>query len=101
LHDYLSKLDFLTASPDHLNLTSSTAASIEQYARKLSDDLGLNYDEINELTGNTLSTSKIVLSHHRRLERYFLFFAEGRIRLPSDTDAPVANSPSIDVTLDV
>jgi hypothetical protein len=95
LHDYLSKLGFLTTAPEPENVNSGTEASIEGYARKLADDLGLNYDELAELTGNPLSSAKIVLSHYRRLERYFLFFAEGRTRLPTDADAPHADIASL------
>jgi hypothetical protein len=87
LHDYLSKLDFLATSPDSLKIHSATASSIEGHARELAEGLGISYDEIASLTGNPLSTAKIVLSHYRRLERYYLFFAEGRTHLPSDQDA--------------
>lgn len=93
-HSYLSKLDYLTASPG-IKLSKSTEDSIAEYARKLADNLGLDYDEIDNLTGSTLSTAKIVMAHYRRLDRYFLFFAEGRARLPSDGDDIIANSPSI------
>jgi hypothetical protein len=96
LHEFLSSLDFLTAAPDQIKLTTSTARSIEGHARKLADGMGLSYDVIDQLAGNPLSTAKIVLAHYRRLDRYFLFFAEGRARLPSDEDdVSVANSPSI------
>jgi hypothetical protein len=40
-------------------------------------------DLIYNLTGrNSLIFTKILLSHFRRLERYFMFFAEGRVREP-------------------
>ena len=32
----------------------------------------------DKLTHNTLTTAKILLAHYRRLERYHLFFVEGR-----------------------
>lgn len=86
LHSYLSKLDFLSVTFSNYKISTGTEQSIEQYTRKLADELGLEYDELYELTGNSLSTAKIVLSHYRRLDRYFLFFAEGRARLPSDED---------------
>jgi len=84
LHKYLSSLDFLTQAPERLKISTGTAESIKEHARSLADDLGLDYDEIEQLTTHSLSTAKIVLSHHRRLRRYFLFFAEGRVQLPGD-----------------
>jgi hypothetical protein len=46
-------------------------------------------DVIYNLTGrNSLIFAKILLSHFRRLERYFLFFAEGRVKEPKTVVSP-------------
>jgi hypothetical protein len=95
-HDLLSKLDFLKHAPDQLHIGEATSESIATHSRELAKGLGLHYDEIDALTGNPLSTAKIVLSHYRRINRYFLFFAEGRLHFPDDDSSDyVANSPSI------
>jgi hypothetical protein len=85
LHKYLSSLGFLTQAPERLKMSESTELSIKGHAHDLSHGLQLNYEELDELTRHPLSTAKIVLSHYRRVRRYFLFFAEGRVQLP-DTD---------------
>jgi hypothetical protein len=62
---------------------------------KLADLLYVDHKPIALLTGhNALLTAKIVLSYHRRLERYHLFFVEGRVKASGTSPPSVASSPS-------
>jgi hypothetical protein len=70
-------------------------------ARRAPDQCARRQQPIDRLTGqNALLTAKVLLSYHRRLERYHLFFVEGRVRAAGATPTAVASSPSIDGTLD-
>jgi hypothetical protein len=92
LHSYLSKMRLLKSASDRFDASGAVAKYIRRKNQEFAANLELDYDAIDELTGaNSLATAKILLSYHRRLERYQLFFAEGRVKL---NDGPVANSPS-------
>jgi hypothetical protein len=93
-HGFLSGLDLLTRSPDQIVLVDAAAQSIRERSKSFADKLGIDHALIDVLTGfNPLSTAKILLSHFRRLRRYFFFYAEGRVQ-PGVTVPSVANSPS-------
>jgi hypothetical protein len=87
LHNFLSRMKLLKttrASADRLERNDPISKEIGSKNSEFAANLGVNLTAINQLTGkNALSTAKILLSHHRRLERYHLFFVEGRVR-PSD-----------------
>jgi hypothetical protein len=70
--------------------------------RRYANLLELDYDVLHRVAGRDgLLTAKILLAHWRRLDRYFQFFAEGRVSLgKKGSEIPVASSPSIDARPD-
>jgi hypothetical protein len=101
LHGYLSKAKLLKAGADRLERSDAMSKYIREQNQKLAQLLRIDHKPIDRLTGqNALLTAKILLSYHRRLERYHLFFVEGRVKAGGTTPTAVANSPSIDGTPD-
>jgi len=82
IHGYLAKNKLLKADSEKFDNDGSISQFLLKESYDFSGGLGIdNAELIYELTGrNALKFSKILLSHFRRLERYFMFFAEGRIR---------------------
>lgn len=81
-HSYLSRMKLLKRASDRFDKTGSVAKSIKEKNQEFAANLELDYATIDKLTGsNALVTAKILLSYHRRLKRYQMFFAEGRVRL--------------------
>lgn len=82
LHKYLASSQLLRADPERFDRDGSVAKYLLQEARALAALIRLTDVElIYKLTdNNSLALSKIVLSHFRRLEKYYLFFAEGRVQ---------------------
>lgn len=102
LHSYMSKGKLLKMESEKFDKTSVVAKYLKENGQEFAEYLGVDYNTIDKLTGhNALATVKILLSHWRRLDRYHLFFAEGRVQFPKEGDDLVANSPSIDETPDV
>jgi hypothetical protein len=100
LHTYLSALNLLTTGPEAVRLTAETKKNILDKCKEFAAKLGVDFKTIYDLTENReVSAAKILLSHYRRLRRYFWFFAEGRVRSTSAGEF-VANSPSIDAIPD-
>jgi hypothetical protein len=98
LHGYLGKMRLLR-HPDRFETTGPVASHIKKQNQEFAGKLGIDCSTLDKLTRNSLLTSKLLMSHWRRLDRYYLFFAEGRVRLPADDNHSnrfVANSPSID-----
>jgi hypothetical protein len=96
LHSYMSKAKLLKMEPEKFDKTSPVAKYIKEHGQIFAGYLGIEYDTIDRLTGhNALATVKILLSHWRRLDRYHLFFAEGRVQFSKEGEEPVASSPSI------
>jgi len=90
LHSYLSRSKLLKAGPERFDKTGPVATFIRKLSRAFAKSLGVDFDAVDRLTGkNALLSAKILLSHYRRLERYHLFFAEGRVQLPSKLDDAV------------
>jgi len=86
LRGYLSKSKFLKLAPEKFDKTGPAAKHIRGMCNDFSRSLGVDNQAIDRLTGNhPLMIAKILLSYHRRMERYFLFFAEGRVKFPEDT----------------
>jgi|SRR6185437_10549753 len=89
LHLFLQKGKMLRMDADD-EFDNSTA--IARRVRALADDLAgvLKLEKpalIYDLTGkNALKYAKVLLAHFRRIERYFFFFAEGRIKEPQIID---------------
>jgi hypothetical protein len=99
LHSYLSKMNLLKRASDRFDKTGSVAKYIRERNQEFAANLDIDYATLEKLTGsNSLLAAKILLSYHRRLERYQLFFAEGRVRF--DDGTTFASSPSIVVTPD-
>jgi len=89
LHHYLSKNKYLKADSDRFDKEGSVANFIHTEATGLARALGIENPElIYELTDkHALKYAKILLAHFRRVESYFMFFAEGRVKTP-ETSAP-------------
>jgi hypothetical protein len=80
-HGFLSALDLLTRGPDQIVLAEAIARNIRERGQSFAHNLGIDYEWIATLTSdNPLFTGKILLSHFRRLRRYFFFYAEGRVQ---------------------
>jgi hypothetical protein len=97
LRKFLSKNKFLKAGHiDKLEKNDPVFKFIREHNKTLSKSLGVDVEPIDKLTSNVLTTAKILLAHYRRLERYHMFFVEGRAQFK-----PVAASnPSIAATPD-
>jgi hypothetical protein len=82
LHEFLRQHKLLSMDADKFEYDDPLARHIEETSRKLAYRFSLAGDElIFEMTDkNALKFAKVVLSYFRRVERYFMFFAEGRIR---------------------
>jgi hypothetical protein len=78
-----------------LDLIVAEATPIAEHilskTKELAVDLHLNESQlILELTHrNSLTFAKTILSYFRRLERYFMFFAEGRVKEPELIQEPL------------
>jgi hypothetical protein len=74
----------LLRDTERFDPTGPIAEHILLKTQELAVDLHLNETQlILELTHrNSLTFAKIILSYFRRLERYFMFFAEGRVKEP-------------------
>jgi hypothetical protein len=93
LYNYLSRMKLLKKGGDRIDKGDAISEHIKGLNTTFARNLGVNLAAINRLTGqNALSAAKILLSHHRRLERYHLFFVEGRVKLDG---SGAASSPSI------
>jgi hypothetical protein len=84
LRKFLSKSKLLKAGHiDKLDRNDPIFRFIREHNKTLSESLGVDVGPIEKLTGNVLTTAKILLAHYRRLERYHMFFVEGRARYKS------------------
>lgn len=96
LRKFLSKSKLLKAGNiDKLEKNDPIFRFIREHNKTLSKSLGVDVEPIERLTSNVLTTAKILLAHYRRLERYHMFFAEGRAQLKPPVSA---SNPSIGVT---
>ena len=86
LHSYLSRGKMLKADPARFDNATSIAKHVRGLANALAAALKIeNPTLIYDLTGkHSLKYAKILLAHFRRLERYFMFFAEGRVKEPEN-----------------
>jgi len=81
---------------DKLDKNDPIFKFIREHNKTLSERLSVDVETIDKLTSNVLTTAKILLAHYRRLERYHMFFVEGRAQLKR----PDAASLSTDVRPD-
>jgi hypothetical protein len=87
IHRYLSKNKLLRADAEIFDVNGPIA----QYLKTESDNFAAilklsNHNLVYELTGkNSLRLVKVLLSYFRRVERYYLFFAEGRLNVDTIT----------------
>ena len=81
LYKYLSSLNLLKASKE-VALSESVREGIEVYSRQLADHLkNVTYDAMFAIaSGNVLVTAKVLLSVHRRMEKLYAFFEQGRVK---------------------
>lgn len=84
LYKYLQEQGLLRAEAERFDQEGPIALYLKEMADKLGDslklaDLSLLFDLTNK---NALLYSKVLLAHFRRMEKYFLFFAEGRVKDP-------------------
>jgi hypothetical protein len=101
LHNYLSRMKLLKKGGERLERGDAISKHIAEKNKEFAAALQVDLGAINSLTGNNvLSAAKILLSHHRRLERYHLFFVEGRVKVSGGAPRIVASSPSIDGSRD-
>jgi hypothetical protein len=97
LHGYMSKMKLLKKAGDRVERGDAISKFIREKNHTFARTLGVDLRAIDRLTGhNVVSTAKILLSHHRRLGRYHLFFIEGRAQIAESATPTVADSPSID-----
>jgi hypothetical protein len=84
MHKFLSKSNLLRVSSEDFDNENPMAKIVFLEADRFACSLGLEERElIYELSGsNSLKFIKILLAHFRRMESYFMFFAEGRIKWP-------------------
>ncbi|MGY3033885.1 uridylate kinase [Bradyrhizobium sp. USDA 4354] len=82
LYRFLAANQLLKADAERFDKSGPLADRINSLAGALAAALKLpDIETIYRLTDrNALSFAKIVLSYFRRLERYYLFFAEGRVQ---------------------
>lgn len=86
LHDFLSENKLLRRAPDRFDNASAIAQFVFRRSNALAKKMNLTDRKIIYRLSdkNRLIYAKIVLSHFRRMEKYFMFFAEGRV-LPPET----------------
>jgi hypothetical protein len=82
LHKFLSTLRLLREDASDAEISAATTAEIKGYADALAAAMNMpDRSVIFDLSErSTVKYTKIILAHFRRLERYFLFFAEGRVK---------------------
>lgn len=84
VYEYLRRNKLLRADPERFDKESPVARYIYLEGNKLAKTLAVHDVElIFTLTDqHALKFAKIILSYFRRVERYFMFFAEGRVKNP-------------------
>ncbi|MPY75998.1 MAG: hypothetical protein GEU87_17280 [Alphaproteobacteria bacterium] len=95
LHGYLRKMKLLSSSVERFDKDGAVAKYLVGECKRFAETMELSdFDLVYGLTGkNALGTAKILLSHFRRLERYYMFFAEGRVEEgPEVTPSPNRDS---------
>jgi hypothetical protein len=87
IYKYLSKSKLLKADAEIFDPNGSIAKYIKSESDNFAEILNLREsDLIYELTDrHSLRFAKILLSYFRRVERYFLFFVEGRVKADATT----------------
>ena len=93
LYRYCSKNNLLTADRDKFEVSGPVAMFLLGQSQEFAALMRLEEaDLVYNLTGrNSLIFTKILFSHFRRLERYFMFFAEGKVKESRD-HAPAASA---------
>jgi hypothetical protein len=98
LHNYMSRAKLLKKSGERVQRGDAIYKYLQDKSGAFAATLGIDKRPIDRLTANNVvSTAKILLSYHRRLERYHLFFIEGRVRRGDGIQRAVTNSPSITI----
>lgn len=81
IHGYLRENSLLKADKEKFDPDTAVAKFLYSQCEEFSKILGFSQLElVHRLTSkNSLLTAKVLLSYFRRLERYYMFFAEGRV----------------------
>jgi hypothetical protein len=86
LHSYLSKGKLLKTDNERFDTDGPVAKYLLEQCTVFAKNMSLSQQALkltyNLTDKNSLTLAKILLSHYRRLERYFMFFAEGRVKEP-------------------
>jgi hypothetical protein len=88
IHEYLRKSNLLKRDPEKFDSNDPVGRYIRDRANDFAKELSIeNPKLIYDLTDkNALKYIKVLLAHFRRLDRYFLFFEEGRVKVPQIVD---------------
>jgi len=86
LRDFMTKHQLLGLAASSFDQGSAEAATLEQDAKILSDDLSLSsFDTVKTLcNNNSLVVAKVMLAIFRRIDSASAFFAEGRMAFERD-----------------
>lgn len=88
------KLMRIEAKREHLDLVMKELNFAEQVSERLAKGLGFeNRAALNELTGNPLATTKILLSYFRRIRTLASYVAEDKAEFPAKDAPPPKDSP--------
>ena len=82
IYGYLAKNKMLRIDSENFNHIGAGGEFLLQEGLRFATEIDLSNEAhtVNELTGqNPLKFIKVLLSYFRRLERYFMLFAEGRV----------------------
>lgn len=82
IYGYLAKNKMLRIDSENFNHIGAGGEFLLQESLRFATEIDLSNEAhtVNELTGqNPLKFIKVLLSYFRRLERYFMLFAEGRV----------------------
>lgn len=87
LWSYLHETKYLNRSSRRLDKTSDIAKEVGARAQSLSKVLGITpYRNLKKMAGNDpVVAAKVLLATKRRVERLFIFFAEGRVAIQNET----------------
>ena len=82
LHGFMKKNKLLKGDKEKFDSSGAIADYLFDDASKLAREVGIEeYELLFEMLGrNKLAFAKVILAHFRRIQGYFLFYAEGRVR---------------------
>ena len=89
LYQFLAGLKLLKVPPEKFDRTSDLAGEVGERARNFAAQYRVfSYETFFEMSGRDhLVTAKVLLSIHRRIEKLYQFFRQGRVSFPKDRGA--------------